>query len=274
MKPLIERLPRIAFLLGKPVRATSVLSEVFDHLRNVPVAVTVDLPKGDNPVPSGLFGAELVVQRGLGLAELGAALSLEYAGVRCCNPIAATIALRGRAWTIQRLAAAGLPVPMTVPAATWSELLDLADGRPLVVKAADGGIGRGRGVLIAATGYLPSRAPFVEPYIAQDYVRGDGRDYKIYVVGRHAFGLRKRWSPHQSANERGEPFAVSAELTELSHRAGIALGMEIYGVDILYGSSGPVVIDVNPFPSFRGVPGAGRLIADHLVAIATGQDPG
>ncbi|MDQ3781211.1 MAG: hypothetical protein M3354_11795 [Chloroflexota bacterium] len=272
MRPFSERQPQIAFLLGKPVRATSVLSEVFDHLRSVSVAMTVDLPKGDTPVPPRLFDAELVVQRGLGLPELGAALTLEHAGVRCCNPIAATIALRNRAWIIQTLAAAGVPVPATVPATTWPELRDLAAGHPVVVKAADGVIGRGHGVLIAATGHLPSRAPFAGPYILQDYVRDDNRVYKVYAVGGHAIGVAKRWPPHQTTDEAGQLFPVNSELTELSYRAGTALDMEIYGVDILYGSNGPVVIDINPFPGFRGIPHAGQVIGSHLEAIVKGQN--
>ena len=272
MRPHTGQQPRIAFLLGKPVRDTSVLPDVFARLREVPATVTLHLPKGDEPMPSWLFDAALVVQRGLGVAELTSALRLEAAGVRRCNRVTATIAVRDRALTFQKLAAAGLPVPATVRAATWPEVHDLAGERPVVVKAADGGIGRGRGVLLADTGSLPPQEPFAGPYIAQEYIRGDGRDHKVYVAGPQARGLVKQWPPRQTADQPGVPFMIDAQLADLARRVGRALDLEIYGVDFLYGPRGPTVVDVNPFPGFRGVPQAARLIARHLAAITTGQD--
>jgi ribosomal protein S6--L-glutamate ligase len=267
------RQPSIAFLLGKPIRGTSVLSEVLDRVRALPATATVHLPEEGAPLPTWLSDAELVVQRGLGLPALGTVLPLEQAGVRCCNRIAATIALKDRALTVRALAGAEVPVPATVAAAQWPELLDLTTGRPVVVKVAAERVGRGLGVLVAASGRLPPQAPFPGPFIAQDFVPSDGRDYKLYVAGRHAAGLVKRW-PRPTGDELGTPFAVDAELTGIARRVGTALGLEIYGVDVLYGPHGPVVVDVNPFPGFRGVPGAAASIARHLIALATGHDQG
>ncbi|MDQ4069776.1 MAG: hypothetical protein M3203_09965, partial [Actinomycetota bacterium] len=50
--------------------------------------------------------------------------------------------------------------------------------------------------------------------------------------------------------------------------AGAALGLEIFGVDLVVGGDGPVVVDVNGFPGFKGVPPAAAWIADHLRAVA------
>lgn len=268
-----ERQPRVAFLLGKPVRSATVLAEVLDHLRAIPLSVTVHLPKGDAPPPCSLFEAELVVQRGLGLLELASALRLEAAGVRCCNRIAATLAVGDRARMMEQLTDAGLPVPATASAATWPDVLQLADGQPAVVKVADGSIGRGLGVLIAAAGALPTRAPFAGPYVVQEYIRGDQRDYKVYVVGHHATGLLKRRPTPETVIEPIVPFTVDTELAALSRLVGTTVDLEIYGVDFLYGANGPAVVDVNPFPGFRGVPEAASLIAHYLTAIATGHDP-
>ncbi len=63
----------------------------------------------------------------------------------------------------------------------------------------------------------------------------------------------------------GIPFAPDAELTTLAQRVGEVVGLELYGVDVLLGEAGPVVVDVNPFPGFRGVADAPRLIAEHLL---------
>ncbi|MBA2520964.1 MAG: hypothetical protein H0V24_14975 [Chloroflexia bacterium] len=269
----VEHGPRIAFLLGKPPRDATVISDLLEFLRAIPIEVRVHLPKGDEPLPPWLFDSDLVAQRGLGIRELTSALRLEAVGVRCCNRIAATITLCDREATGRKLAAVGIPVPATRAAASWPELLALADGRPIAVKTADGSIGRGLGVAIAADERLPAREPFAAPFLAQDYILSDGQVYKLCIVGRQALGLLKSWPPRPAADGAASPFPVDAELTELSRRVGSALDLEIYGVDVLIGPNGPVIVDVNPFSGFRGVPGAVRLIARHLTAIASGQDP-
>ncbi|MDQ3453235.1 MAG: hypothetical protein M3493_11150 [Actinomycetota bacterium] len=48
-----------------------------------------------------------------------------------------------------------------------------------------------------------------------------------------------------------------------------ALVADRAGVDVLEGPAGPVVVDVNPVPSCRRVPGAARSIAEHLLALCT-----
>ena len=263
--------PRMACLLGKPPRPTTVLSEVLDRLRAIPAVVTVYLPKGDTPVPASLFDAHLVIHRGLGLAELTSALRLEHAGVRCCNRIAAAIAVRDRMATLLRLGESGVPVPATWPAATWMDVLDSSRGQPVVVKAADGSIGRGRSVLITDSGSLPRQQPFAGPYVVQEFIRGDGQDYKVYVAGPSARGLVKHRAAFQNEDALSRPFEVDAELSALSGRVRLAVDLEIYGFDVLYGPTGPVVIDVNPFPGFRGVRQAAEVIADYLSAIAMRQ---
>ncbi len=47
---------------------------------------------------------------------------------------------------------------------------------------------------------------------------------------------------------------------------GGTLHLDIYGVDVVEGPDGPVLVDVNAFPSCRGVPGAARAIAGVLLA--------
>jgi ribosomal protein S6--L-glutamate ligase len=44
---------------------------------------------------------------------------------------------------------------------------------------------------------------------------------------------------------------------------GRAFNLRLYGVDLLITERGPIIVDINSFPGFRGVPGA-----DHaLVAL-------
>lgn len=261
---------RIAFLLGKPLRSGVVLADVRNVLSAGSIVVDSHVPQADQPLPAWLQESDLVVQRGLGQEELTSAAALERAGVRCCNRIEATIRLRDRAVMTASLAADGVPVPATFVAATWPEVVGSFSGEQVVVKRADGMDGRGIGVHIAATGELPPEAPFAGPYVVQEYIPSDDVDYKVYMVGTGASGLVKRWSP-DGPTAPAAPFAVSAEFSEVACLAGAALGLEIYGVDILAGPNGPVVVDVKPFPGFRGVANAAALIAHHLEAILGGD---
>lgn len=262
--------PHIAFVLGKPPERSPVLPEVIARLRAV-AALRVAVPDATHPLDPGaawLRHADVVAVRGLGEGALAALAVAEQSGVRCCNRIAATLAVRDRAQVCRLLAEHGVPVPDTVTVAAWADALRRAGGRPAVVKAADAARGRGAGVVIAADGELPTNPPFDGPYLVQDYVAGDGVDRKLYVIGWRVAGLLKRWPRAPDAPRGGVPFDVSDEHADLARRAGASLGLEIYGVDVVEGAAGPAVVDVNPFPSCAGVLGAAAAIADHLLAIA------
>ena len=271
MKHKLDQPLRIAFLLGKPVREDSVFPTLFDLLREDSITTAVHLPKGDLPMPPWVFESAVVVQRGLGLTELRSARTLEETGIRCCNRISASITLQDRGLTAQRLVDAGLPVPATMRVATWAEVVERADGQPAVVKRDDGAAGRGLNILSAATGELPPLPPFPGPYIVQDYISSDGQDHKLYVAGDSVKGLLKQRTPGDSSDAAGVPVAVNAELSAIAQGVGQALELDIFGVDVLYGPSGPVIVDVNPFPGFRNIPGAPLLLARHLASLVTGR---
>jgi ribosomal protein S6--L-glutamate ligase len=58
---------------------------------------------------------------------------------------------------------------------------------------------------------------------------------------------------------------LPGEVADLARAAGSAFGLELYGVDVLVGESGPVVVDVNPFPGFRRFPSAAKALATQIV---------
>lgn len=45
-------------------------------------------------------------------------------------------------------------------------------------------------------------------------------------------------------------------------------GLDLYGVDVLLGPDGPVVVDINDFPSFRQVPDAVSRVARAVLRLA------
>ncbi|MGF1612393.1 MAG: RimK family alpha-L-glutamate ligase, partial [Gammaproteobacteria bacterium] len=174
-----------------------------------------------------------------------------------------TLAVNDRHGLQQRLETAGLPVPTGSLATTWAEALALAQGRAVVVKAVDGRLGRGARVVVVEAAAGPPEAPFPGPYLVQDRVTHDGWDRKVYVAGPAYRGLLKPWPRRGSADRR--PFAPEPMLGDLALAVGRVLGLEIYGVDFVVGGTGPLIVDVNVFPGFKGVPEAARLIVDHLI---------
>jgi ribosomal protein S6--L-glutamate ligase len=63
---------------------------------------------------------------------------------------------------------------------------------------------------------------------------------------------------------------VSEEVREIALRCGRLFGLGLYGVDLVEGPDGPVVVDVNYFPSYIGVEEAAPLIAAYIADYARG----
>ena len=49
---------------------------------------------------------------------------------------------------------------------------------------------------------------------------------------------------------------------------GEIFGLDIYGLDVVETSNGPVVVDINDFPSFGHVPGAVSHVSNYILQIA------
>ncbi len=94
---------------------------------------------------------------------------------------------------------------------------------------------------------------------------GDGWDRKLFVVGRYVHGTLRRWPARSLTEKLGRPLHPDAELTALALAAGRVFGLCDYGVDVIDGPDGPVIVDVNAFPGFKGVPAALDLLFDHLL---------
>ncbi|MEV0037333.1 hypothetical protein [Streptomyces sp. NPDC050804] len=165
----------------------------------------------------------------------------------------------------------GLPMPVTYAAARPEALGELPETEfPLVVKPADGSSGR-------AVRLVPSPDRLAElagelsgegMLIAQPYVRNSGIDLKVYCVGGELYATERcsPLHPDRPAHERRVP--LSAEVARLAAEVGVVYGLDLYGVDVLLGPDGPVIVDVNDFPSFRLVPDAAERVARAVLVLA------
>jgi len=129
-----------------------------------------------------------------------------------------------------------------------------------------------RGVGVVDGVSLPEREPFPGPFVVQERVDGDGLDRKLYVVGETVRGVLRAWPPRTLADKRGTAFVPSDDERQLALLTGRALGLELFGVDVLYGAAGPVVVDVNAFPGFKGVPDAASLLQHYLTKRVTHRE--
>lgn len=251
----------VAFLLGKPPKAGTIAAETIDLLEPAGIRCIVVLPHEEQVTLAGLQQADLVVHRGLGRSDEPHLGTLADHGIRLCNPWPAVERLRDRATLAQSLAASDLPSPRAGVRADWDDVLSEQDERDVVVKAVTGA---GRGAT-ALSSPLPRTAPMDGPYLVEDHIPHDGTDRKLYVAGHWVAGLLKPSTLQAEHTTDGEPFAVDADLADLARRTTSALDLHLAGVDVVIGPDGPVVVDVNAFPGYRGVSGATAAVAEHLL---------
>jgi ribosomal protein S6--L-glutamate ligase len=203
---------------------------------------------------------------GLGLLEAAAA-----AGLTTINDARSIRGVRDKAQACLRAAASGLPVPATWAAARTADLAEIPSARyPLIVKPADGSSGRAVHLV-----ERPEHLTEIEPdradeglLIAQSYIPNSGVDLKVYSVCGRLYGTERTSpiSPAKLTQER--PVPLSTDVTRIATQVGETFGLDIYGVDIVHGPDGPIVVDINDFPSFRRVPQAVATVAAAIVDLA------
>jgi ribosomal protein S6--L-glutamate ligase len=95
----------------------------------------------------------------------------------------------------------------------------------------------------------------------QEFLADAGDTYKAYVVGQHVVVGRRL---EDCGRVVIEPVAMPADVTDAIVRVGRAFAMSVYGIDFFYRDGHVVILDVNDFPSFRGVPDASRRIVEFV----------
>jgi ribosomal protein S6--L-glutamate ligase len=199
----------------------------------------------------------------LGLAMLRYA---DAAGTLAINSHASTQRVRNKAKMAIVLSRAGIACAPTMLADNVSALANL--GRawfPLILKATYGDNSQGLR-LIRRPEDLPDVRWGEGLVLAQHYLPNDGFDLKLYVCGTQVFAVRKPSPFNGDALATPELVKADPAAAQLARRCGEAFGLEIYGVDTIETSTGPVVIEVNEFPNFSAIPDAAALIADHVWA--------
>jgi ribosomal protein S6--L-glutamate ligase len=197
--------------------------------------------------------------------------ALHAQGARTLNPYPACAVVQDKIAAAARLAAAGVPVPRSWTTGDLRLLALEVDTWPVVVKPHRGH--RGAGVLVVPDPVaLAALPPATGPVLVQEHVRGSDEDLKVYVAGEEVFAVRKPFSA-DSFTRPGRPVPVTAAVREVALRCGGAFGLSLYGLDIIESPAGPVVVDLNYFPGYKGVPDIAPRIADVIVRFGEAADP-
>lgn len=263
---------RIHFLLVRrvPPVPSPVLVEVFRLLERRGFRVTGSIPEETLVRPE-----ELAVEHDLYVLKSHTELALSLAGVLATqdaflvNPYASCITTQDKIVAARRLRAAGVPAPRSWVTGDLRLLREAAQETPLILKPCRGH--RGAGISVVRDARELEAVPEPQtPLLVQELVEGDGEDVKVYVVGEEVFAVRKRFS-ETSFTQPGRPARVSRELRAIALACGRVLGLGLYGLDVLETADGPVVVDVNYFPGYKGVPDVAPRIADYIEHYARGR---
>jgi ribosomal protein S6--L-glutamate ligase len=211
---------------------------------------------------------DLYVLKKLNGLALSLAGALHARGAAIVNPYPVTVALSDKIIACRILQAAGVPTPATYVASHLGELVPLLDGGPLVVKPHRGTCGSGVCIVQSAPDLAQVQSAKGEPVFAQRYHKPDGPDRKIYCIGDRVFGVKKVFPRHSEVEKHGEPFTPSAELRDIALSCGRALGIDLYGVDIVESDGRPYVVDMSSIPGFKGVPDAASHLAKYYFEAA------
>jgi len=156
----------------------------------------------------------------------------------------------------------GVPVPRTAATESTSEALKaFAElGGDVVVKPIFGsrGVGATRVVdsEIASTIFRAITFHHGVIYL-QEFVPHGHSDVRAFVIGGSVVAAMRRvaesWKTNYSQGARPAPITLEPALEELAVKSAKAVGCKVAGVDVLEGPNGPMIVDVNSQPGWKGL---------------------
>lgn len=189
---------------------------------------------------------------------------LERLGVFVLNESSAIELARDKLATVQALAANNIPIPKTMLAKLPlnADVVGTEFTYPVVAKTLSGY--GGKGIMLCENqnqlSDLVELIPDASNMIIQEFIATSaGRDIRVIVIGGRAIGAMLRTSKNGSfkANYSSggdvEPYELTQELEWLSVESARLIGLDIAGVDILFGEDGHLyVCEVNSSPGIEG----------------------
>lgn len=217
-------------------------------------------------------------------AELSILKQIELMGVPVVNKYEAIMVAKNKLRTIQVLSKKNIPVPKTVFLRKFEYLdhaIESIGGYPVILKSAFGSFGCGV-IIMESRRSLNSALDFIIERIGTNFLilqefiaEAEGADLRVFVINGKVEGCMMRQAKEgefRSNLELGGEAQI-VEMTEeekdVALRAAHAVGLQIAGVDILRSKKGPLVMEVNSNPGFKGLTQiTGKDIAGKIVDYA------
>jgi RimK family alpha-L-glutamate ligase len=170
----------------------------------------------------------------------------------------------------------GLPVPRTAVTESHDEALECFHelGGDIVVKPLFGSRGVGATRItdpdIAARVFRTISFHHGVLYL-QEFVNHGGSDIRAFVIGNQVVASMRRisenWKTNVSLGAKPLSLNLSEELANLAVKAAEVIGCKVTGVDIIEGPDGPVLIELNSQPGWRGLQSVTKInIADEIIS--------
>lgn len=169
----------------------------------------------------------------------------------------------------------GLPVPRTTVTESYEEALECFRelGGDVVIKPLFGSRGVG-----STRVFDPDVAARVFRTISfyhgvlylQEFIPHGGSDVRAFVVGDQVIAsmhrMAENWKTNVSLGAKPVSLKLDEELENLAVKAAKVIGCKVAGVDILEGPRGPLVVELNSQPGWRGLQSVTKInIADEIV---------
>jgi ribosomal protein S6--L-glutamate ligase len=253
-----------------------------------PLSFTIEVEQGSPSLyyrHRKLKGYEAVIPRiGASITFFGTAVvrQFEQMGVYCVNPSHAISVSRDKLRSIQVLSRHRVGIPKTLFVRDREEILpgiERLGGTPVVIKLLEGT--QGIGVILADTGKIAEaiietlQGPAKQNVLLQQFVKeSKGRDIRAFVVGNRVVAAMRRvaqegeFRSNVHRGGRAESVALDEEYQRTAVHAAQIMGLRVAGVDMLEGTAGPVVMEVNSSPGLEGIEAAtGVDVAGEIVRL-------
>ena len=242
---------------------------VLDHLQCDLIVNTGKLELNYNY--EAIKRVDAVIPRiGYSATAYGAAVIKHFEGVGVYTLLSSQVLLscRDKLSCLQHLAAHDIPIPktgVTNNQYTVRDILHQVSQPPYVIKLLHGT--QGLGVILSET--RNNAESIIEAFIktednvlVQQYIpESKGSDLRVFVVGNKVVAAMKRQAQpgefRSNLHRGGYSYVVklSSAEEELALKTAQIMGVNVAGIDILQGSEGPMVIEVNVSPGLEGIEG-------------------
>jgi ribosomal protein S6--L-glutamate ligase len=210
----------------------------------------------------------IIPQIAVSSTNFGAAIvrQFEMMGVFTIVGSLALLRTRDKIRELQLLSKAGVDIPRTAFAHNSSDagaLVRMVGGAPLVIKVAQGSLGKG--VMLAESNASAKSA--IEAFFSQsvdiliqEYIEeSEGSDIRAFVVDGKVVAAMKRSAAEGEFRSNiymggsATPVKLNRAERQLALSAAKIMHLPIAGVDIIQSDRGPLIMEVNACPNMEGI---------------------